>query len=150
MSFRKNLNLFMLIGLVALASCGKKDHKKSSSKPRQELELNTICEDISCVSSVDWKILLPGRSFPDKTRLDINGTTILNECISKQSNFIDRTSEPQTVTLEGHYVPKKGELKIDVIDLGSDCSSFSKFISNDNVPFTFIKGANTSEIHILL
>lgn len=137
----------MLIGLVALASCGKKDSDKKSSS-RQEI--NPICEDISCVSSVDWKIMLPGRSFPDKARLDINGTTILNECISKQAYFIDRTVEPQSVSLEGYYVPKQGELKIDVIDLGSDCSSFSKFISNDNVPFTFIKGANTNEIHILL
>jgi|GEM_PF-1472111 len=146
MSFRKNLNLIMLSGLVVLASCGNKDDKKSSATQ----ELNTICEDISCVSSVDWKIMLPGRSFPDKARLDINGTTVLNECVSKQNYFIDRMTEPQSITLDGYYVPKKGELKIDVIDLGSDCSSYSKFISNDKVPFTFIKGVDNSEIHILL
>ena len=146
MSFRKNLNLIMLTGLVVLASCGNKDDKKSSSTQ----ELNTICEDISCVSSVNWKIMLPGRSFPEKTRLDINGTTVLNECVSKQNYFVDRMAEPQTITLDGYYVPKQGELKIDVIDLGSDCSSYSKFISNDKVPFTFIKGTTSSEIHILL
>lgn len=146
MSYRKNLTNIMFIGLcLTLASCGN-DNKKSSSKK----ELNTICEDVNCLSSVNWKIMLPGRSFPDKSRVDINGTTVLNECVSKQKYMIDRSTEPQSMVLENYYVPKRGELKIDVIDMGPDCGSYSTFISNDKVNFEFVKDALYSEIQINL
>ncbi len=146
MSYRKSLTNIMFIGLCfTLASCGNDNKKSSSTK-----ELNTICEDVNCLSSVNWKIMLPGRSFPDKSRVDINGTTILNECVSKQKYMIDRSSEPQSLVLENYYVPKRGELKIDVIDMGPDCGSYSTFISNDKVNFEFVKDSVYSEIQINL
>ena len=147
MSARNNVNYLMVTGLLfTLASCGGSDG--GSSKKRQEV--NTICEDVNCLSSVNWKIMLPGRSFPDKSRIDINGTTVLNECVSKQKYMIDRSTDPQSLTLENYYVPKRGELKIDVIDMGYDCDSYSTFISSDKLNFEFVKGAAYSEIQITL
>lgn len=130
--------------LVTLASCGN----DSSSKSRREA--NPVCSEIDCLSSINWKIVLQGRAFPDKARVDINGSTILNECVSKQKYTIDRQSEPQHLYLDNFFIPKRGELKIDVVDLGSDCSYESTFISNDKVDFEVSKSTGVSEILINL
>lgn len=147
MSFRISFNLVMITGLLlTLASCGNDSKKSSTAKA----PLSTLCEDVDCLSSVNWKIMLPGRSFPEKSRVDINGTTVLNECVAKQKYMIERSVEPQFLMLENYYIPKRGELKIDVIDMGADCESYSTFISNDKVHFEFVKGASSSEIQISL
>lgn len=145
MSARKKLS-FLLAGslLLSLASCGNHD-SKSSSSPKAE-----TCGEVDCLSSVNWKILLQGKTFPDKARVDINGTTILNECVSKQKYAIDRHAEPQQLLLENFYVPKRGEVKINVVDLGRDCHSESSFIQDDNVEFEVTKDAGVSEIVINL
>ncbi len=130
--------------LFALASCGNNNSSKSHR------EANPVCSEIDCLSSINWKIVLQGRAFPDKARVDINGSTILNECVSKQKYTIDRQSEPQHLYLDNFFIPKRGELKIDVVDLGSDCSYESAFISNDKVDFEISKSAGVSEILINL
>lgn len=144
MSTKKNLKVLIAGSLLlTLVSCGNDNKSKSRS------ELNT-CGEIDCLSSVNWKILLQGRSFPEKSRVDINGTTVLNECVSKQKYAIDRAAEPETLYLENYLVPKRGELKIDVVDLGSDCASESSFISNDNVDFEVSKTLDVTEVVINL
>lgn len=144
MSTRKNLSVLVAGSLLlTLVSCGNND--KSSSRRQNE-----VCGEVDCLSSVNWKIQLQGKAFPDKARLDINGTTVLNECVSKQKYSIDRAAEPQNIVLENFYVPKRGELKINVVDLGSDCGSESTFISDDNVEFEVTKDAGVSEILINL
>lgn len=143
MSTRTSLTLIIAGSLLlTLASCGNND-KSSKGQGSQ------ACSEIDCLSSVNWKINLQGRTFPDKSRVDINGTTVINECVSKQKFAIDRTSEPQLITLESYYVPKRGELKIDVIDLGS-CDSELIYISDDKVNFEVVKGIDVSEIVINL
>lgn len=145
MSIRKNLNFLVATTmLVTLASCGN-DNSSSSRK-----EKNAVCSELDCLSSINWKIVLQGRAFPDKARIDVNGSTVLNECVSKQRYSIDRYSEPQHLYLENFYVPKRGQLKIDVVDLGSDCSYESTFISNDKVDFEISKSSGVSEILINL
>lgn len=144
MSNRKNFSLIVAGSLLlTLVSCGNND--KSSSRRG-----NDVCGEVDCLSSVDWKIQLQGKAFPDKTRLDINGTTVLNECVSKQKYQIDRYAEPQNVILENFYVPKRGDLKINVVDLGSDCNSESTFISDNNVEFEVDKSSGTGQILINL
>ncbi len=144
MSVRKNLNLLVATGLLfTLASCGE---NKSSNHQQKEQS----CSELDCLSSINWKIVLQGKAFPDKARIDVNGTTVLNECVSKQKFAIDRTSEPQSLSLENFYVPKKGELKIDVIDMGNHCDSESTFISESNVEFEVTKDQNSSELLIRL
>jgi hypothetical protein len=136
MSFRTNVKFIIASSLLlTLASCGN-DHKSSSRKG----EVNPICADVDCMSSVNWKILLHGRSFPDKSRIDINGTTVYNKCVAKQKYEINRQAEPQELYLENFYVPTRGELKINIVDLG-DCSSETPFLSDDNVNFEINKTA---------
>jgi hypothetical protein len=134
--------IFMTLALLALASCG--NDKKSNSRS----EVNRVCEDVSCLASISWKIRLPGRSFPDRTKIDINGATVLNECVSKQKYMIDRYSEPQSLTLDNFYPPKKGDLKIEIVDLGQDCDSYTTFLSNNDVDFTVTKTSGTPSILI--
>lgn len=143
MSTRKNLSVLIAGSLLlTLVSCG--NHKSSSHHKAD------VCGEVDCLSSVNWKILLQGKTFPDKTRLDINGTTVLNECVSKQKYSIDRKAEPQQILLENFYVPKRGDLKINVVDLGRDCHSESTFLQDDNVEFEVTKDAGASEIVINL
>jgi hypothetical protein len=144
MSTSKNLKV-LLAGslLLTLVSCGNDHNSKSHAKAPS-------CGDVDCLSSVNWKIVLQGRSFPDKSRVDINGSTVLNECVSKQKYAIDRTAEPEQLYLENYLVPKRGDLKIDVIDMGHDCASESTFISNDKVDFEVSKTAGQTEILISL
>ena len=144
MSTRKNLNLLIAGSLLlTLVSCGNESKSSHHKAP-------VTCEDVSCLSSVNWKIQLQGKAFPDKVRVDINGTTVLNECVSKQKYAIDRQAEPQHLLLENFYVPKRGEVKINVADLGSDCHSESSFISDDDVEFEVNKDAGAAEIVINL
>ncbi len=128
--------------LLSLVSCG---NNNTSSKKKSA----DACSEIDCLSSVNWKINLQGRAFPDKSRVDINGTTVIDECVTKQKFIIDRSTEPQSISLENYYVPKQGELKIDVIDLGS-CETESTFISDDKVNFEVVKGIESSQILINL
>lgn len=145
MSMRKNLSLlFVSTLLVTLAGCGN-DNKTKTFK-----EVNPVCSEIDCLSSINWKILLQGRAFPDKTRVDINGTTVINECVSKQRYTIDRWSEPQSIYLDNFIIPKRGELKIDIVDLGSDCVYESSFISDNDVEFEVTKSSGVSEVLINL
>lgn len=138
---------FLIFGsllIISLIGCGNK------TKSRSQSEVNPVCSEIDCLSSINWKILLRGQSFPEKTRLDVNGTTLLNECVSKQKYVIDRTSDPEILLLENFYIPKKGELKIDLFDLGSDCGAETKILSNEDVSFSVEKSSGRSEIVILL
>lgn len=145
MDIRKNLGMVLASGLLlTLASCG--GNGKSS---RVSTQADPVCEDVSCLSSVNWKIILNGKVFPDKSRVDINGTTVLNECVSKQKYSIDRYSVPQILALDNYIIPKRGDLKIQVMDLGR-CDSESTFISDDNVNFELVKGVDVSEVVIHL
>jgi hypothetical protein len=130
----KNLK-FLIAGslLLTLVSCGK-DHKSSSRR-----EVNTLCEGVNCLSSVNWKIQLPGRSFPERGSavVEINGTTVLNECVAKQKYVIDRSADPEMLYLENYSVPKRGEVAIKV----GDCRRGTYEIDNHDVQFEETKGA---------
>lgn len=144
MSMRKNVSVLMVSSLLlTLASCGQDDKSHSG------VSIDPICEDVNCLSTVNWKIQLPGRIFPDKSRVDINGTTVLNECVSKQKYMIDRSAEPQNLYLENYVIPKKGELKIKITDLGH-CDSESSFVEENNANFEFVKTGMEREIVINL
>lgn len=130
MGISKKKLFFSLCSLVFLTvSCSEK------SSPSSSQEVNSICAGVDCLTSANWKIYLPGREFPNKSRVEINGASVLNECIPKQKYVIDRGADPQRIDINNYYVPKIGELKIDIIDLGADCDSETMFLSNSNVIF---------------
>ena len=137
-SLKKGLFLVAVSSLLlSLASCG--NDSKSSRKSKV---LNPVCDSIDCLSSVDWKINLQGQVFPGKTRLEINDETVLDECMSKQQYQIDRDAAPQSITLYSFRVPKKGQVKMKIVDQGWDCSQERVFLYRDNVDFTLTKGLN--------
>ena len=145
MNIKKTISMTLASALLlTLVSCGEKSNKSHVSK-----QADPICEDVNCLSSVNWKIILNGKVFPDKSRVDINGTTVLNECVSKQKFMIDRDSVPQTLALDNYIVPKRGDVKIHVIDLGH-CDSESTFLADDNVNFDLVKSGEISEVVIHL
>lgn len=138
--------MFCLIVLstFSLISCG---HEKSSQSSK---EINTICEDSDCLSKVNWKIILQGKSFPSKSRVVINNETVINECISKQKYSIDRTSNPENIVLENFQMPNDDRVRLSIYDLGEDCSQNIEFIKSEDIPFEKIKTANFLEILINL
>ena len=136
--FKKSLGLVVAASsLFVLVSCG--GSSSGSSSKRQEQQQETL-------SSVNWKIFLQGRSFPTKSTVMINDSMLLNECMGKQQYFIDRSTDPQSITIEKYFVPAEGELKISV----SDCTDGSIFFAQDNVPFDMIKENNVPEIIVNL
>lgn len=132
--------------MIILTSCGGKKNNSNAIKQ----EVNPVCSDMNCLTSANWKIFIPGKSFPFKTRVDINGSTVLNECVSKQKYSIDRIADPEVLVLENYFVPKRGSLKIDIVDLGYDCENETPFITNNNVDFEFTKNGNLAELIVNL
>ena len=131
----KSLNVLVAGSLLlTLVSCGEKSNSSSNS---DKLE-NPVCSDASCLSSVNWRIQLQGKNFPDRARIDVDGTTVLNECISKQRYYIDRNSNPQHIYLESYYPPAKSTAKIEVYDLGN-CNMETKIFSDDNLNYELNK-----------
>jgi hypothetical protein len=150
MSARKILKLVTLSTvLVVLAACS--ENKKSKSHYHAAApQVNAVCEGIDCLSSINWKINLQGQVFPDKARVDINGQTVLDECMGKQQYKIDRSSVPQSLFLENFFVPKANNLTIQVVDQGWDCSHERTFLLDQNIQFEISKGHFGREIEINL
>ena len=138
------LNVVVSAGLLlSLASCGDNDKGHSARKP--------VIDPL--VTSADWKILLEGRSFPDKALVSINDEIVVNECADKQSYFIDREATPQVLPMTNYAVPTAGSVKIEITDLGSNCgdeSDDSTFHSGPETKYEMTKDGAHAEIVIRL
>lgn len=119
---------------------------ENNSKKKSQL----TCSDIDCLSSIDWKIMLQGQSFPEVARVDINGVTVINECFTKQKYMIDRSAVPEVLNLENFSIPARGQLKVEVFNMGSDCSFEEVLISNDDVEFEVTKNEDKSVVQVVL
>lgn len=149
MSARISLKIATLATLLALGTaCGDKNSSSSANvrKPQQ----NAVCEGIDCLNSITWKLVLQGNVFPEKTRVEINDNTVLDECHSKQQYSIDRASAPQSLTLENYVVPRRGHVKIHIVDQGHDCTSEHTFYSKKDVDFEVVKSALGQQVLINL
>lgn len=139
MTFQKNLKIAAFgTALLTLVSCGgNSDSKKSAPQKQQQDQL----------SQVDWKIFMQGRNFPDagSAKVEINDELILSECMTKQKYTIDRSVDPQSITIMNHYVPELSEVKVVV----SDCKTGDEPVSG-MVPFEIQKSGEASELVINL
>ncbi len=138
MSFQKNLKIAAFgTALLTLVSCGSDHSSKSSAQEQRQDEL----------SQIDWKIFMQGRNFPEKghAKIVIDGEQILSECLSKQKYEIDRTVDPQTVTLLNYMVPTNPELMVTV----SDCKTGIPMIDG-SVPYDIVKSGAASEVIVNL
>jgi hypothetical protein len=135
------LNAVVSVGLLfTLASCG--GDSEGSSSPRRVID--------QLVTSADWKILLEGRSFPDKALVSVNDEIVVNECADKQSYFINRESSPQTLRMPNYKVPNAESVKIEVTDMGENCDAESSFFSGPQVPYEMTKDGAHAEVVVRL
>ena len=138
------LNVVVSAGLfLTLVSCG--DNDKSGSARRPAID--------PLVTSADWKILLEGRSFPNKAMVSINDEVVVNECADKQSYFINRESTPQVLPMSNYLVPTAGSVKLEITDLGSHCgdeSDDSTFHSGPETKYEMTNDGAHAEIVIRL
>jgi hypothetical protein len=137
------LNVVVSAGLLlSLASCGENDKGHVAKRSVDPL-----------VTSADWKIVLEGRSFPDKALVTVNDDIVVNECADKQSYFIDRESTPQVLPMDNFAVPTEGSVKIEITDLGANCaddSDDSTFHSGPETKYEMTKDGAHAEIVIRL
>jgi hypothetical protein len=140
--YRNLMVCLMVLSTLSLMSCG---HEKSSQSSK---EINTVCEEMDCLSKVNWKILLQGKSFPAKSRIMINNETVINECFFKQKYSIDRSTNPESIVLENFQMPTKDRVSFSIYDMGEDCSQNIEFLVSDDIPFETSK--TTSGIEVLI
>lgn len=137
--------LLISSSLLILASCGEND--KSSSHTAQLVQKDPV------ITNINWKINFPGKHLPDNLLLEVNGSTLLDECSGGKAKSIvkvDRGSSPMSLSIPNYYMPKRGELAIEVKDLGVDCGSETEFVKNENVEFEVLKNLIESELVINL
>lgn len=125
----KHFGTLLFSSLLLLSvSCGSDNDSKSA--PQQE---------VSPITSVDWKIFLQGRAFPDHSRVVVNGETVVDECFGKQQFQIDRNTAPQSLTLDNYKAPTSSTVKIEITDMGADCNSMSDFFPAEDVEYEMLK-----------
>lgn len=135
------LSTAVSVGLLfTLASCGGDSNGSSKRGPTVD----------QLVTSADWKILLEGRSFPNKAVVAVNDEVVVNECADKQSYFINREASPQFLSMADYKVPTAEVIKIEVTDMGDNCDAESSFFSGADVPFEMTKDGAHAEVIVRL
>src|SRR5690554_2042047 len=130
----KTMSLLSLTAALLLTvSCGGKDSSSSSSpKQKKGVELNTVCDRLECLSTVDWRLILQGQNFPEKTKLIIDNETVLDECLGKQQYSVNRSTAPMSIRLDNYKVPR-GPINIKIVDQGWDCRQHTTFLDKRGV-----------------
>ncbi|MES2525655.1 MAG: hypothetical protein V4598_01155 [Bdellovibrionota bacterium] len=137
----KLLNAALSAGLLfSLVSCGGDSNGSSKRGPAVD----------QLVTSADWKILLEGRSFPNKAMVTVNDEVVVNECADKQTFFINRESNPQTLPMANYLVPTADSVKIEITDMGENCDAESSFFSGTDVPYEMTKDGAHAEVIVRL
>jgi len=146
------LKVSMFVALFSLASCGDDSSSKKNAQASREVN-EAVCEGVDCLENIDWKILIAGKSYPDHTRIVVNGIVVTDECLAgKAYAKIDRTSDVLVVKLKKFFVPRPGAVKIMITDLG-ECKRDDidvEYLANDNVAFDVVKSTEIPEILINL
>lgn len=126
--------------LLSVASCGDNSSSKTRAPAVDPL-----------ITSADWKIVLEGRSFPNKALVAIDDEIVVNECADKQSFFIDRSMSPETLPMPSYKVPQKNTVKVAITDLG-DCSGSneSEFVPATNANYEMTKTGAHAEVLVRL
>lgn len=135
MSNKTAWSLLSLSVLLLTVACGG---DSSSSKRKKGVELNTVCDRLECLTSVDWKLVLQGQNFPEKTKLVIDGETVLDECLGKQQYSVNRMAAPMSISLDNFKVPM-GPINIKIVDQGWDCRQHTTFLDKRGVSYNLEK-----------
>lgn len=135
MSKKKAWSILSVFTLLLVVACGGKD---SSSSPKKLSELNRACEKLDCLTMVDWKLVLQGQNFPERTKLVIDGETVLDECHDKQIYSVNRDTAPMSIRLDSYKVPT-GPIHVKIIDRNWDCQGTAVFLEKKGATYTLEK-----------
>lgn len=138
MSTKKLSLLSLSAALLLTVSCGGKESSSSTKKEKKGVELNTVCDRLECLTNIDWKLILQGQNFPEKTKLIIDGETVLDECLGKQQYSVSRNSAPMSISLDHFKVPT-GPINIKIVDQGWDCRQHTTFLDKRGASYTLEK-----------
>ncbi|HXH29378.1 MAG TPA: hypothetical protein VNJ01_01075 [Bacteriovoracaceae bacterium] len=124
--------------LFAAVGCGnnKKSKKAIGNKTTQPVVESTI----------DWRITLNTGTFPARSRVEVNGSDVTDECLEKSPKLIDRSAMPEVLTIPAYFMPKAGALSINVYN----CVDNSLFLTDANVDFTVSKVGTANVLEIKL
>jgi len=137
------LTLFLMTFLT-LTGCGE-EKKKVTQK-----ELNPICSEADCSLTSTWKIFMTGKSFPVKTRLDMNGVTVLDECAGKQKYHVSRGQETEMILLDYFYLPLDQKISVDLFHRGESCDELTPVLSLQDVSYEVKNDLGQNVVHIHL
>ncbi len=129
------LNLALASSLLFAVACGKDSSSSSKKKAIQPVTKQLM----------DWRISMVGKNYPAKASVDINGTTVANECLDKSPVKVDRSVEPQVLTVK-FDAPTAGKVQIVV----SDCDANVEVVNDKNVQFSIVKTGETKTVVVNL
>lgn len=135
---------FFLLTFLTMTGCGD-ERKKVTQK-----ELNPICSEADCSFTSTWKIFMPGKSFPVKTRLDINGVTVLDECAGKQKYQVSRGQETEMILLDYFYLPLDQKISVELFHRGESCDELTSVLSLQDVAYELKNDLGQNVVHIHL
>jgi hypothetical protein len=135
---------FLLLNFFTVTGCGE-EKKKVTQK-----ELNPICSEADCSLTSTWKIFMSGKSFPVKTRLDMNGVTVLDECAGKQKYHVSRGYQTEMILLEYFYLPLDQKISVELFDRGEHCDELTSVLSLQDVAYEVKKDQGVNAVHIHL
>ncbi len=124
------------LALLALNACGDKSSSSGPTPTQEQVQ-----------ATIDWKIFLQGRSFPNPALVTIDGTEVINECNHKHRYEIDRNVTPQALNLPSFPSPSMSTVHVTIKDLG-DCSegTESTFMDEAAVTYEILKVGESSEL----
>jgi hypothetical protein len=135
---------FSLIVFLSMTGCGE-EKKKVTQK-----ELNPICSEEDCSLNSTWKIFMSGKAFPVKTRLDMNGVTVLDECAGKQKYHVTRGPEGEMILLDHFYLDLDQKIGLEIFERGETCDELTSVLSLQDVAHEVKKDQGKNVVHIHL
>ena len=125
----------MIVFLIFTMTIGCGEQKRSQTQK----ESNPVCSGINCHLPSTWKMVMPGRYFPRKIRLDINGVTVLDECTGKQKYTVSRAEDPQMILLDHFYLPLENMINIKIFERSETCDDMKDFLSLEDASYEIKK-----------
>ena len=128
----------LLLMCIVLASCNEKevDNFYRGVEPVCEDKDNIGFLAAACSPPMpSWIITVNKESFPDNISLKLNDRDLFNECSGDSSPFVLTRDFPVMIEAEDFFSPGDEELKVEIVDLGSNCLGTDIFYSESNQSF---------------
>lgn len=133
---------YLLALLIATSfvftSCGIKSNGDREVKWNPEFNPCGQAEKINllCLPQAKWTVLVFREDFPTNVVLKLNGYSIIDECAGRIEPFsIIRGQITNIIAQKFNYINPDDQLRVEIIDRGSDCLGQKPFYFNENQLF---------------